>query len=282
MTVDTPHGSLHVTDQPGDEPALVLMHGFPDDSHIYDRLMPLLAPRRAVAFDFLGYGRSDRSDASASELADHGQDLAAVVDSLGAEQVVLVAHDASGPVAVDYAISAPGRVSHLLLLNTYYGHAPQLRLPEMIRLFADKHFTPFVDALIADVNQRLWLLQYTARQFGNEELDPNGIEAASVLPQFFGDADSPDALSAIRAWTRSLFAELDRQDEQIARGLLARLDVPVTLLFGDLDEYLSPELARHLRGLFPRAELHLVEGASHWPQWDQAAAVAELVKGLAT
>ena len=281
MTVPTPRGGLSVGDQPGDEPALVLMHGFPDDSHIYDRLVPLLAPRRAVTFDFLGYGRSDRSDASAAEFVDHNQDLAAVVDSLGVDQVALVAHDASGPVAIDYTVNEPGRVSHVVLLNTYYGHAPMLRLPEMIRLFADEHFTPLADALMADVNQRLWLLQHTARQFGSEELDPNGIEAFSVLPQFFGDADTPDALSAIRGWTGSLFAALDRQDDQIARGRLASLDVPVTLLFGELDEYLGPELARHLAGLFPRAELHLVEGASHWPQWDQPDAVAGLVKRLA-
>jgi pimeloyl-ACP methyl ester carboxylesterase len=223
------------------------MHGFPDDSHIYDRLVPLLAPRRAVTFDFLGYGRSDRSDASAAEFVDHNQDLAAVVDSLGVDQVALVAHDASGPVAIDYTVNEPGRVSHVVLLNTYYGHAPMLRLPEMIRLFADEHFTPLADA----------------------------------LPQFFGDADTPDALSAIRGWTGSLFAALDRQDDQIARGRLASLDVPVTLLFGELDEYLGPELARHLAGLFPRAEVHLVEGASHWPQRDQPDAVAGLVKRLA-
>jgi pimeloyl-ACP methyl ester carboxylesterase len=282
MTVPTPRGSLHVTDQPGEGPALILMHGFPDDSHIYDRLVPLLAPRRAVTFDFLGYGRSDRSEASAGDVANHDQDLAAVVDSLGIEQVALVAHDASGPVAIDYAINEPDRVSHLVLLNTYYGHAPMLRLPEMIRLFADEHFAPLADALVADLDQRLWLLQHTARRFGSEELDPAGIEAVSVMPQFFGDADIPDALAAIRGWTGTLFAELQRQDEQIATGQLASLDVPVALPFGELDEYLSPDLGRHLAGLFPRAELRLVEGASHWPQWDQPDAVAQLVKELAT
>jgi len=282
MTVPTPRGSLHVTDQPGDEPALVLMHGFPDDSHVYDRLMPLLAPRRGVTFDFLGYGRSDRTDASAGDIADHHQDLAAVVDSLGVEQVTLVAHDASGPVAIDYAIDEPGRVSHLVLLNTYYGHAPMLRLPEMIRLFADEHLAPLADALVADFDQRLWLLQYTAQRFGDEEVDPAGVGAVSVLPQFFGDGDTPDALDAIRAWTGALFADLDRHDDRIATGQLASLDVPVTLLFGALDEYLSPDLARHLAGLFPHTELRVVEGASHWPQWDQPEAVAQLVKELAT
>jgi pimeloyl-ACP methyl ester carboxylesterase len=279
MTVPTPLGGLHVTDQPGDEPAFVLMHG--DDSRIYDRLVPLLAPRRAVAFDFLGHGRSDRPEASALDAVDHVQDLAAVVDSLGVEQITLVAHDASGPVAIDYAINEPGRVSHIVLLDTYYGHVPALRLPEMIRLLADEQLTPLADALMADFNQRLWLLQHTARQFGVDGDDPAGIGAVSVLPQFFGDGDTPDALPAIRAWTGRLFTDHDRQDEQIARGRLASLDVPVTLLFGALDEYLSPDLARHL-ALFSQAEVRVVEGASHWPEWDQPEAVARLVKELAT
>ncbi len=58
-TVLTPGGRLHVTDYPGASPPLVMLHGFPDDSRIYDRLAPLLPPRRAVALDWLGYGRSD-------------------------------------------------------------------------------------------------------------------------------------------------------------------------------------------------------------------------------
>src|SRR5499433_2801882 len=60
--VQAPGGGLHVIDQPGAEPALVLLHGFPDDSRIYHRLMPHLAPRRAACFDFLGYGHSDRPE----------------------------------------------------------------------------------------------------------------------------------------------------------------------------------------------------------------------------
>ena len=57
--VQAPGGGLHVIDQPGAEPAVVLLHGFPDDSRAYDRLLPHLAPHRAAAFDFLGYGHSD-------------------------------------------------------------------------------------------------------------------------------------------------------------------------------------------------------------------------------
>ena len=49
-----PH-HLYAHDYPGAEPAVVLLHGFPDDLHLYDRPVPHLnPPRRVITFDFLG------------------------------------------------------------------------------------------------------------------------------------------------------------------------------------------------------------------------------------
>ena len=276
--VTTSHGQTYVSERGGSEPAVVLMHGFPDDSRIYNHLVPELSPRRSVAFDFAGHGRSGRPKLNATAPARHGRQLGAILDTLGLDRITLVGHDASGPVAIDYALSQPRRVRHLVLLNTYYGRAPALRLPEMIRLLADHNLTPLADAMMADKDQRLWLLAHTARQFGADPLDPNGVGVISVFPQFFGDGASPDALPAIRSWTEALFGELDRQDRRITGGELGALQVPVTLLFGAHDRYLSLELGHHLAGLFPRADLHSVEDASHWPQWDQPEKVAQLIK----
>lgn len=54
-------GDLYIRDFAGSEPAFVLLHGFPDNSHIYDDLIPYLAAtgRRIIAVDFLGFGASD-------------------------------------------------------------------------------------------------------------------------------------------------------------------------------------------------------------------------------
>ncbi|MGN6176598.1 MAG: alpha/beta fold hydrolase, partial [Streptosporangiaceae bacterium] len=52
---------LHAELVPGPGLPVVLMHGFPDSTHLYDRLVPHLAGRApAVRFDFLGWGRSDK------------------------------------------------------------------------------------------------------------------------------------------------------------------------------------------------------------------------------
>ena len=57
-----PRGSyrIHVRERRGEEPAIVLMHGFPDNHHLYDRLIPHLEDRHVVTFDFLGWGESDK------------------------------------------------------------------------------------------------------------------------------------------------------------------------------------------------------------------------------
>ena len=276
--VKTEQGPLFVTDQGLGEPAIVAMHGFPDDHRIYDRLVPQLQPTRVVTFDWLGYGRSGRDELTPFTWQDHQDQITAVLDALELERVVLVGHDASGPDAIDYALDAPERISQLILLDTYYGHTPALRLPDMIRLFADDQLAPLADAMMQDENQRLWLLQYTASAFGGDPLDPTSVGITSVLPQFFGDESQPDARHAVRAWTRSLFASLDRQDTAIAEARLASLEMPVTLIFGAHDAFLTPEVANHIARQFRRAEVHLLDDASHWPQWDQPDEVARLIR----
>jgi haloalkane dehalogenase len=168
--VQAPGGDLHVIDQPGTEPPFVLLHGFPDDSRIYQKLIPHLAPRRAVAFDFFGYGHSGR--AAGPDSGQHDTELPAVLDALAIDRVILVGHDAGGPVAVDFALAHPDRVSRLVLMNTYYGNAPGQQLPELIRLLADPNFAPLADAMMADQNQRLWMLNHTADRFGMEPRNP--------------------------------------------------------------------------------------------------------------
>jgi pimeloyl-ACP methyl ester carboxylesterase len=276
--VDTPHGRVFVRDIPGDDPPIVLMHGFPDDHRVYDKLAPWLSSRRVVVFDWLGYGRSDRSDAAPFSLEEHGSELAAVLDELDISRAVLVGHDASGPDAVAFSVVHPERVAHLVLLNTIFGNQAALQLPEMIRLLADPGLTPLADAMINDEGQRLWLLQHTADQWGLDAVDPDGLAIQSILPQFFGDASQPDALTAIRTWTAGLFDALVREDALIHSGALRRLAVPVSIIFGEADRYLNPSLAAEIADLFREPSLHLVPNASHWPQWDQPETVAELIR----
>jgi pimeloyl-ACP methyl ester carboxylesterase len=140
---------------PGTGVPLVLMHGFPDNTHLYDRLLPHLAGRRPVArFDFLGWGRSDKPQGYRYTASNQAGDLAAVVaaldEHLGAGELVLVAHDASGLPAIDWALANPGRVERLVLLNTYYHPTAGLRRPPRIAVYS----TPIIRAAARAIVRR--------------------------------------------------------------------------------------------------------------------------------
>ena len=145
---------IYVRDHPGAEPTIVVMHGFPDNLHLYDRLLPHLSPpRRVVAFDFLGWGNSDKPPGYPYTTDNQVGDLDAIITQLKLGPVVLVAHDASGPPAIDWALAHPERVEGLVLLNTYYCEMPTLRPPEAIWLFSHARGQKRREACVADVRE---------------------------------------------------------------------------------------------------------------------------------
>ncbi len=140
------------------------MHGFPDNLHIYDRLIPILvdAGRHVVTFDFLGFGASDKPAGYNYTFEQQLGDLEAVVEFLKLDQIVPVGHDAGGVAAIDYVLSNPQRVSKLCLLNTFYGNAATLRLPELVELFAVPDLRALAIAIATDPKQMAFLLTFPA------------------------------------------------------------------------------------------------------------------------
>lgn len=79
-----------------DRPTVVLVHGWPDTHHLWDRVAPQLAEHyRVFAYDTRGFGESDRPESVSSyRLADLAQDLFAVIDAVtDGGRAHVVAHD---------------------------------------------------------------------------------------------------------------------------------------------------------------------------------------------
>jgi len=86
---------IYAREYAGYEPTIILMHVFPDNLHLYDRLIRYLSPsRRVVTFDFLGWGVSDKPPSYPYNAKNQEGDLDAVIQQLKLGQVILVAHDA--------------------------------------------------------------------------------------------------------------------------------------------------------------------------------------------
>lgn len=84
----------------GEGPPLVLLHGTPFSSQVWQRIAPLLARRRRVHFfDLLGYGQSSREPGDVS-LGIQNRVLAALIHEWGLERPEVVAHDFGGATAL--------------------------------------------------------------------------------------------------------------------------------------------------------------------------------------
>ena len=155
-------GSLYVRDHAGAGPAFVLLHGFPDNAHIYDDLIPHLAAagRRIVTVDFLGFGASDKPKGALYSFPQQLADVEAVVDALELDRVIPVGHDAGGPAAVNFALRHPDRTAAVVLMNAFYGAAPGQLVPELIELFSYKPLQPLAQHFLASPQQFAWLVEF--------------------------------------------------------------------------------------------------------------------------
>jgi pimeloyl-ACP methyl ester carboxylesterase len=265
---------LYVRDYPGEEPTIVPMHGFPDNVHLYDRLIPFLSPpRRVVAFDFLGWGRSDKPSGYPYTADNQSGDLDAVISQLRLDRVVLIAHDASGPPAIDWALAHPERVAGLVLLNTYYCDMPTLRPPTAIWLFS----TPVIRSIARPVSRMFgnWIFRRMYRwQVGSFIRDQDvRREFVPLLYQQF-DA-TPSARPAFFRLNEDLRTAVRSRTRMIPK--LKEFKRPVRIIFGDADPSLNSGVARTFHEFFPGSELFLLPGAQHFVQLDEPRRVAELI-----
>jgi len=91
-----------------------------EERHHARFLTRLASFSRLILFDKRGTGMSDpvRLD-ELPTLERWMDDVTAVIDTAGADQVALVAHGAGGPMAMLFAASYPERVSSLALISTF-------------------------------------------------------------------------------------------------------------------------------------------------------------------
>ena len=105
---------------PADAPVLVLLHGLPSSSRMYEPLLSRLSDRfRLIAPDYPGFGHSDWPDPKAFAYTfDHLADIMArFTEQLGLTRYALYLQDYGGPVGLRLSLAHPQRLSALIVQN---------------------------------------------------------------------------------------------------------------------------------------------------------------------
>jgi pimeloyl-ACP methyl ester carboxylesterase len=110
--------AIHVAQWSEKGVPLVLLHGFGNDTHVWDDFAPHVAGYyRTLALDLRGHGDSDRDSEQRYDYDFHVADLEAVTDALGIERMVLVGHSFGGRVSTLFAAKHPDRMAGLVIVD---------------------------------------------------------------------------------------------------------------------------------------------------------------------
>src|SRR6476661_1474093 len=105
---------------PSGAPAVLLLHGFPSSSRMWQPLIDQLADRyRMVAPDYPGFGHSDAPPANSFRYTfDHlAEIIEQFTDEIGLTRYSLAVQDYGGPVGMRLALRRPERLSALIVQN---------------------------------------------------------------------------------------------------------------------------------------------------------------------
>jgi haloalkane dehalogenase len=269
-------GGVYARDYAGAGPAFVLMHGFPDNLHIWDDLIPYLVAsgRRVVTFDFLGFGASDTPSGATYSFKQQLGDLEAVVEGLGLGKIVPVAHDSSGMATLNYALTHPNGVDSVIMLNSAYSEDSTVLWPEMITLFATQSMQPLALAIAQSPEQFGWLLKWQQKQFLDslpEAQKPhfNAFIGPLISENFIAQPGAGPAFVQLAA---QFFDEHARNAKRLPE--LGTLDIPVKLIWGRYDPYITVAVAERRQSQLKNASLTVIP-AGHWLQADEPAEMAK-------
>ncbi|MDD2927643.1 MAG: alpha/beta hydrolase [Candidatus Omnitrophica bacterium] len=100
------------------EPALVFVHGWCGSRAVWYRQIPYFAKKyKVVALDLAGHGVSGRQRKAYTQEA-FGEDVAAVVNAVGADKVILIGHSMSGTIILEANRLIKDKVSGLIAIDT--------------------------------------------------------------------------------------------------------------------------------------------------------------------
>jgi 3-oxoadipate enol-lactonase len=238
--IGTSYGAIGVREQGGGEAVpIVFLHGVGSDKRVWrPQLDHFGRTRRAVAFDYPGYGDSDPPPSG----GDFTSAMLAAMDGLGIARAHVCGLSLGGVVAIAMHARSPEQCASLILADTFAEH------PEG-----------------ADIYQRSIAASRTMSMRALAEARVDMLLGSAATPEL--RAEVVETMAAIDPEAYRIGAEAvwlaDQRDEARA------IRVPTLVLCGAEDRITPPALSEELAALIPGARLEWIEAAGHLANAEQ-------------
>lgn len=253
-------------DGPADAPAVVLLHGFPENRTCWWAMTPLLVREgfRVLAPDQRGYSPRARPLARrAYAMSELVADVLALVDAAGAGKVHLVGHDWGGAVAWSFAHAHPDRLHTVTSLTTPHPRAFAKSMVTSRQALHSWYMAMFQLPFLPEAGIAARGGANFRRGLVRSGLDPEAADRYATLL-----SDRAAARAAVN-WYRAL---------PLSRPIEGKVTVPALYVYAGGDQFLGRKAAQ-LTGDYVAApyRFELLEGRSHWLPEQEPAEVARLV-----
>ncbi len=226
-------GSALTPDGPAmrEKPVVVLVHGGPgmDHSHYKPAFSQLSDIAQLIYYDHRGNGRSEFCDETTWNLAQWGDDLRGLCDSLGIEKPIVLATSFGGFVAQSYATRYPDHPSKLILIST----SAKMDFPAVYNAFerlGGKEIRDIAEVYWEDPTAEM-RAKYRDQCAPFYQVNKDGIQ------DLFSRALVKDDTAL---WFNGPKNEQGRMD---FRDHLSKIVCPVLVLVGELDPITPPEFS---------------------------------------
>ena len=267
--IDVPEGKVFAVDLPGDGTPVLVLHGFPTSSWDFAEAAMLLQ-RRAVLFDFLGFGYSDKPHDHGYSLFEQADIAEIVARETKLRRVHLWAHDMGTSVATELLARRergllPLEIASVTLMNG----SVHMRMANPT--VGQRLLNSPVGPLFARLSRRPIFYAQMRRIFAK----PPSDEVLGHMWDLLERADGALRLPQIIAY----------MDERVRFerrwiGALERIDIPVLVAWGVKDPVAKIGIAERLVKETPNADLLSWDDLGHYPQVEDPARVAEAIRSF--
>jgi haloalkane dehalogenase len=269
---------MHYVDEgPRDGPVVLLVHGNPTWSFYWRNLVfALRATHRVIAVDHVGCGKSDKpgDEVYPYRLERRVEDLEALVNTLGLEDVTLGVHDWGGMIGFSWAHRNPEKVGRFIVLNTGAFHLPRTaRMSKRISIGRDLKVGAL---LIRGFNA--FALGATKMAVTEKKLHKD-VRDGLVAPY-----DSWDNRRAVLRFVQDIPLEPGDPGydlvSEVGDALPQFNDRPILICWGMRDFVFTKHFLETFEEKLPSAEVHRFERAGHYVMEEKAEEIVELVQGF--
>ncbi len=241
---------------------VLLVHGITTYSFLWRNIIARLEDSfDAVAPDLLGCGDSDKPLDVSYALRDHAERLHDFVLRLGLRRIHFVGHDLGGGIGQIMAVRYPELLSSLTMVNTVgYDFWPVQPIIAMR--------TPVIRQLMmAAVDAGAMRLIVRRGLYHKDWLTPE------LMAHFLKPLGTPAGRKAFLHFAKCL----DNRDLTSIAGALRRLRMPVMIVRGDADVYLSPRISERLAEEITASRMARIATGGHFIQEDEPAWLSRTV-----